>query len=49
MGLMDAGPRRLEKRKCAAREAVRTAANAFGASPRAEAGQTPITKQCLRG
>ena len=34
--------------QCAAREGARVAANGFGASPRAEAGQTPNTKQSLR-
>jgi hypothetical protein len=39
----------LEVRVSAALEANVPAANDFGASPRAEAGQTPITKLGLRG
>ena len=47
MLLRGRGPRPSEA-QCAAREEAKTAANEFGASPRAEAGQTPNTKQSLR-
>jgi hypothetical protein len=40
--------RRASSCKCAAQGAGKTAANVFEASPRAKAGQAPITKHSLR-